>query len=172
MAVTSTTIKTKGPAPAWRRVSTTSLLSAGTYALALIALVVLAQHLGAWAQLRIDDVRYGTPRTVQASGVVGGGDSPAAPTRFIGLNLGGQTSVLVLPAGDTSRTVALQGPYVIGQDGAAAVPLLALADVNGDGGADLLLTIRGETVVYLNHDGTFALITAEERAQLQPPGGQ
>lgn len=167
MAVTITDIRPR--LPGWRRPALTPLLAAGTYILALIALVVLSQQVGAWAQVRLDDLRYGRPRTVHLSGVVGG-DSAAAPTRFIGLNLDGQLSILVLPAGDSSRTVALPGPYVIGRGGADAVPELGLADLTGDGQADLLLTVRGETVVYVNHEGTFALITPEERARLQAPG--
>lgn len=168
MAVKTTTI---GPRlPAWRRPTLTSLLAAGTYIIALVALVVLAQHASAWAQARADDLRYGTPRTVHLTGVVGG-DSAGAPTRFVGLNLDGQISILVLPAGDSGRLAALPGPYVIGRGGAEAVPHLELADLTGDGQADLLLTVRGETVVYVNHEGTFALITPEERARLQAPGG-
>jgi hypothetical protein len=168
MAVTSTTIEPR--APDWRRVSPTSLLTAMVSALALLALVVLTQHGIAWTQARLDDLRYGTPRTVQLVGAVGGGDSDVAPTRFIGLNLDGQVSILVIPAGDTSRLAALQGPYVIGRDGPQVVPHLKLADATGDGQADLLLTVRGETVIYVNHEGVFALITPEERARLQPTG--
>ncbi len=168
MAVTSTTIKTRPPI--WRRASLTSLLAASTYILALIALVVLAQHVATWAQARLDDLRYGNPRTVHLSGPVGG-DSAAAPTHFIGLNLDGQISILVLPGGDSAALSVLPGPYVIGRGGAEAVPHLDLADLTGDGRPDLLLTVRGETVVYVNHDGTFALITPEERAGLEAAGG-
>jgi hypothetical protein len=168
MAVRTTTIKAR--LPAWRRPQLTSLLTASTYILALAAMIVLLQHATAWGQARMDDLRYGSPRTVHLSGVVGG-DSAAAPTRFVGLNLDGQISILVIPAGDTGRLAALPGPYVIGRGGAEAVPHLELADLTGDGQAELLLTVRGETVVYVNHEGTFALITQEERARLEAPGG-
>jgi hypothetical protein len=170
MAVTTTEIKPR--APRWRRAQFIPLLTAGTYILALIAFALLLQHGAAWAQARADDLRYGTPRSVHLSGVVGGGDSPEAPTRFLGLNLDGQISILVLPAGDAGRLAALPGPYVIGRGGAEAVPLLELADITGDGQADLLLTVRGETIVYVNKQGTFALITPEERARLQAPEGR
>jgi hypothetical protein len=168
MAVKVSTIRAR--LPDWRRASLTSLLAAGTYILALVALIVLAQHATAWGQARLDDLRYGMPRTVHLAGVVGG-DSAGAPTRFVGLNLDGQISIMVMPAGDSSKLAALPGPYVIGRGGAEAVPHLELADLTGDGQADLLLTVRGETVVYVNHEGTFALITPEERARLQAPGG-
>lgn len=169
MAVTTRSLDR--PTPFWRRVNIGPLLTAAAYLLALFAAALLLTRGAEWAQGRLDDARYGWPRTVHLSGVVGGGDSPSQPTRFIGLNLDGQISVLVAPAGDTSRLSALPGPYVIGRGGDAAVPLLALDDLTGDGAPDLLLTLRGETVVYVNHDGTFALITPDERAQLGPPAG-
>lgn len=145
------------------------LLQASIYALALVALTLAADRGLGWAGRTLDDLRYGMPRTVQLAGVVGAGDSAATPTRFLALNIDGQVSLLILPAGDASRLVALPGPYVIGEQGNTAVPLLQLSDLTGDGAPDLLVTIRGEMVVYVNHAGTFALITPEERAQLQAP---
>lgn len=169
MAVTSRPLDR--PTPRWRRANLAPLLTAGAYLLALLAAALLLVRGAEWAQGRLDDLRYGSPRTVHLTGVVGNGDSAAQPTHIIGLNLNGQISVLVAPAGDTSRIAALPGPYVIGRGGDTAVPLLELADLTGDGAADLLLTVRGETIVYVNHDGTFALITAEERARLDAPDG-
>jgi hypothetical protein len=148
------------------------LLQAFLYATVLLTLTLAVNRGMGWAQRSLDDLRYGMPRTVHLAEVVGGGDSMAAPTRFIALNIDGQVSVLVLPGGDASRLVTLPGPYVIGDHGSAAVPLLALADLTGDGAPDLLLTIRGETIVYGNHDGTFALLTLEERARLATPTEQ
>jgi hypothetical protein len=170
MAVTSRSIK---PARASVRAgkSFAWLVQAGVYALALLALALVVSRGLGWAQRSLDDLRYGTPRTVYLADAVGGGDSEAAPTRFIALNIDGQVSVLVLPGGDVSRLATLPGPYVIGDNGSAAVPLLSLADLTGDGAPDLLVTIRGETVVYGNQAGSFALLTPEERARLETPTG-
>jgi hypothetical protein len=142
------------------------------YVIAFVTLALALSRGMEWSRRTLDDLRYGMPRTVHLTGVVGGGDTAAHPTRFIGLNLDGHVSVLVAPAGDTSRMAFLPGPYVIGNDGQAATPLLSLADLTGDGAPDLLLTIRGEMIVYVNHDGTFALLTPEERAQLEAPPGK
>lgn len=170
MAVTSKPLNTTR-APARAGTLLVWLMQASLYVLALFALSLAVSHGLSWAQRSLDDLRYGVPRTVQLAGVVGDGDSAVNPTHFIALNIEGQVSVLVLPGGDVSRLTTLPGPYVIGDDGGAAVPLLALADLTGDGAPDLLVTIRGETVVYVNHVGTFALLTAEERARLEPPQG-
>jgi hypothetical protein len=171
MAVTSRPLKpTRAPVRAGKAL--TWLLQASVFALALLALTLAVNAGLAWAQRTLDDLRYGVPRTTHLAGVVGGGDSAAAPTRFIGLNSDGQISVLVLPGGDVGRLAVLQGPYVIGDTGSTAVPLLSLADLTGDGAPDLLVTIRGEVVVYANHDGTFALLTPEERARLAAPAGR
>ncbi|NJN17393.1 MAG: hypothetical protein HC822_14535 [Oscillochloris sp.] len=171
MAVTSRTTK---PARTMLRVENRLawILQVGLYVVALVTLTLALSRGVEWSRRTLDDLRYGMPRTVHLTGVVGGGDATASPTRFIGLNLDGQVSVLVAPAGDSGRMAVLPGPYVIGNDGPAAVPLLSLADLTGDGASDLLLTIRGEMIVYVNHDGTFALLTPEERTQLELPPGE
>jgi hypothetical protein len=145
------------------------LLQASLYVIVLLSFTLVVNHGLGWAQRTLDDLRYGMPRTVQLSAVVGAGDSVANPTHFIALNIDGQISVLVLPGGDANRLVTLPGPYVIGDYGRAAVPVLSLADLTGDGAPDLLLTIRGETIVYGNQAGTFALLTPEERVRLATP---
>ena len=43
---------------------------------------------------------------------------------------------------------------------------MRLADMNGDGAADLIVRVKNEEMVYLNREGGFRLITAEERQQL------
>jgi hypothetical protein len=40
--------------------------------------------------------------------------------------------------------------------------VLSLADADGDGLADLVVTIHNEQVVYLNRDGAFRLPNPEE----------
>jgi hypothetical protein len=141
----------------------TPLLTAVTYALALLALTVLLQHALTWSRHRIDDVRYGMPRRVHLAGQALPADTPAAPTHVITLNLNGQISILVLPNGDAGRAQALAGPYLVGADNRYVVPRPALADLTGDGRADLLVTVRGETLVYVQEGEGFRLLTPEER---------
>jgi hypothetical protein len=142
------------------------LFTAAVYVLALLAAVVLIGHALSVGQQWLNDIRYGMPRTVQVSGYVGHGDAHTMPTHFIAINLDGQVSVLEIPGGDIDQLTVLPGPYVVGADGPRVVPQLDLGDLDGDGHSDLLITLRGETVVYLNKDGGFRLMTPAERARL------
>jgi len=47
---------------------------------------------------------------------------------------------------------------------------MRLTDVNGDGGADLIVRVKDEEMVYANRDGAFSLISAEERQRLMQQG--
>jgi len=47
------------------------LLTVMLYGAAILVIAVLVQHGLTWGQRRLDDMRYGMPRTVQVSGVVG-----------------------------------------------------------------------------------------------------
>ena len=144
----------------------TLLATAVVVVLALLALGVLAVFGLTQAQRGLDAVRYGTPRTVQVSGYVGHHETAGLPTHFIALNLDGQVSVLEIPGGDIEQLAVLPGPYVVGADGPSVVPELDLRDLTGDGHVDLLITLRGETVVYVNADGGFRLMTPAKRGQV------
>ncbi len=137
-----------------------------TYVLATLAVYVVVSHGVVWGTRTWNDLRYDFPRTTQVSGVVGHSDSAVHPTHLFALNLKGQVSVWEIPGGDTSKVQVLAGPYLFGEDGEYAVPHLSLRDMDGDGQADVVVTIRGEMVVYLNREGTFRLPTAEERTVL------
>lgn len=167
MAVVSRPLKTgRDPDNETRLRQFYPLLIAVVYVLALVALVVLLQHALVWGQRRMDDLRYGFPRTVHLNAVTGPLDDQATPSHFVALNLNGQVSVLVVPNGDTSQVQTLAGPYLVGRDGAYEVPRLTLEDVNGDAWRDLLVTLRGEVIIYINENGSYRLITPEERLQL------
>lgn len=147
-----------------------SLASTWTTALAYGLLLVLGYALLTpaltWGQRRVDDLRYGFPRTTQIAGYVGHAEASGAPTHLMALNLYGQVSVVELPGGDASQVRSYEGPYLVGADGRYVVPHLSLRDLTGDGQADLLLQVREEIVVYVNESGAFRLMTPAERAQL------
>lgn len=143
-----------------------SLLLVVTYILAALAVYLIVSHALQWGTRHLDNLRYGFPRSDQISGVVGHGDSVKTPTHFVALNLNGQVSILEVPGGDTSQVRVLAGPYLFGDDGAYEVPKLALRDLNGDGLRELIVTIRGELIVYVNDGATYRLSTAAERAAL------
>lgn len=149
-----------------------TLFSLLTSALALLALVVLVNEGLMWGKRTLDDLRFGFPRRTHLSAVVGHGDSLAVPTHLIALNLDRQIVILEIPGGDTSQIRTLPGPYLFGADGQYEVPRLQVQDIDGDDLGDLLVTIRGEVVVYRNVGTAFQLLTLEERERLGHPGDE
>ncbi len=138
-----------------------------TILLAALAIYVLVGAVVQWGQVRLDDIRYGRPRTTHVEGYVGhGAEAPGSPTRLIGLNLDRQVVVLELPAGESSQVRSLPGPYLFGADQDLTPVLLSLRDMDGDGQADLIVNVRNEQIVYLNRDGGFRLPTPEEQQRL------
>lgn len=136
------------------------------YVLLLVLGYLLLTPVLGWGQRRLDDLRYGFPRSTQVDGFVGHGEQNGVPTHLMALNIRGQISILELPGGDASKVRTIQGPYLVGADGPYAVPMLTLQDVTDDGNVDLLVQVRNEVVVYVNENGAFRLMTPTERAQL------
>ncbi len=138
-----------------------------TFVLAAVAMYVLVGAIVNWGQVRLDDLRYGRPRTTHLEGMVGhSGEAPGKPTRLIGLNIDRQVVVLELPGGDSTQIRSLPGPYLFGADEDLTPVLLSLRDMDGDGLEDLIVNVRDEQIVYLNRDGGFRLPTAEEQSRL------
>jgi hypothetical protein len=138
-----------------------------TWLLVFVAVGLLFESLTGWSQRQLDDLRYGMPRTAQITAYVGHGNERRMPTHIVTLNLNGQVSTLVLPGGDATNLTVLPGPYVVGSRGPYAPAIPTVQDVNGDGHVDLLVTVRNETVVYVNRDGAFVMITPAEQAAIQ-----
>jgi hypothetical protein len=138
--------------------------------LALLALYVLLSSVVGWGQVLWDDMRYGRPRTFHLTANVGRAEEAAAPTHLIAMNLDRQVVIMEIPGGDASRTRTLPGPYLFGAGEDLTPVTMRLADMNGDGAADLIVRVKNEEMVYLNREGGFNLITAEERQQLIQAG--
>jgi hypothetical protein len=173
MAVVSRPIKTSRritPPGGVRSALSSWRTAALAYLLLLILGYLLITPLIGWGQQRLDDLRYGFPRTRQIDGFVGHGEEGGTPTHLMALNLHRQVSILEIPGGDTAKVQVLPGPYLVGADGENVVPHLSLQDINGDGQADLLLQVREEVVVYINENGSFRFMTPAERARLVSPG--
>ncbi len=151
--------------PLPRSVGMIAYLTTGVFA--MLAIYVLVGAAVNWAQIRIDDVRYGRPRTAQIEGLVGhGAESVAQPTRLISMNIDRQVVVLELPAGDPAQVRSLAGPYLFGANENLTPVLLSLRDMDRDGLNDLIIDVRNEQIVYLNREGTFRLPTPDEQQQL------
>jgi hypothetical protein len=171
MAVTSRDLRTE------RRVAlripqgnVSSIAYLVTGLLALLAIYVLLSSVVGWGRVLLDDVRYGRPRTFHLSASVGWPEEATAPTHLIAMNLERQVVILEIPGGDASKTRALPGPYLFGSGEDLTPVTMRLADVNGDKAPDLIVRVKDEEMVYLNRDGSFSLITAEERQHLVQQG--
>jgi hypothetical protein len=87
-------------------------------------------------------------------------------THLIAMNLDRQVMILELPGSDATKIRVLPGPYLFGAGEDLTPVTMRLADMNGDGVSDLIVRVKNEEMVYLNREGGFSLITAEERQQL------
>lgn len=142
------------------------IFSVVTTLLALLALSALMSTIVAWGQVKLDDVRYGRPRTFHMTTSVNNGESVGVLTHFIAMNLDRQVVVLEIPDGDVAQARTLMGPYLFGSGEDLTPVTLRMEDVNRDGAQDLVLQVKDEEIVYLYRDGAFSLITTEERQQL------
>ncbi len=138
-----------------------------TSLLALVALALMANSLVSWTQTKIDDVRYGRPRTTTLSGFVGHNETGGVPSEFIAMNLNRRVVVLQIPGGDPAQTRTLVGPYLFGVNEDLTPVHLRLALINGDKESDLVVSVKNEEIIYINENGSFRLITPEERAAFQ-----
>lgn len=147
-----------------RNISSVAYIVTGI--LALVAVYLLLSSVIGWGQVTLDDMRYGRPRTFHLTANIGRPEETTAPTHMIAMNLDRQVVVLEIPGGDSTKTRALPGPYLFGAGEDLTPVTMRLEDVNGDQAADLVVQVKNEEMVYINRDGSFQLITAEERQQI------
>ena len=134
------------------------------------ALALVANSLLSWGRIRLDDLRYGRPRTMQLSAVVGHNDGSGTPTQLIAMNLNRRVVVLEIPGGDVTKTRTLAGPYLFGANEDLTPVTLRLAYVNGDREPDLIVSVKREEIIYINENGSFRLINDAERAAYEASG--
>ncbi len=151
--------------PAYPAVSRTPYLL--TLLLCLVAIVLVANSAVTWGQIKLDDMRYGRPRTMQLSGTVGHNDAGGTPTQFIAMNLNRRVVVFEIPGGDVSKTRTLTGPYLFGANEDLTPVRLRLTFVNDDSKPDLVVSVKDEEIIYINENDTFRLINDAERTAYQ-----
>jgi hypothetical protein len=171
MAVTSRDLRNeRRPAISIPRGNVGSIAYIVTGILALLAAYVMLSSAIGWGRVLIDDMRYGRPRTFHLSANVGRPEEASAQTHLIAMNLDRQVVILEIPGGDATKTRSLPGPYLFGAGEDLTAVTMRLADVNGDSAPDLVVRVKDEEMVYINRDGSFNLITAEERQKLIQQG--
>ncbi len=150
MAVTSRDLHTSGtlrrhvthPIPvtrSYRTASRTPYLL--TVLLCLIAVVLMANSVIAWSQTKLDDLRYGRPRTMQLSGFVGHNENAGVPTQFVAMNLNRRVVVFEIPGGDVAQTRTPTGPYLFGANENLTPVRLHLQSINADKDLDLVVSV-------------------------------
>ena len=176
MAVTSRDLHAAGklrpqvfrPAPVARAYPTYSVASRMPYLLTLllcfVAIAMVANSLVTWGRIKLDDVRYGRPRTTQLAGHVGHEETSGLPTQFVAMNLNRRVVVFEIPGGDASKTRTLTGPYLFGANEDLTPVGLRLAYINADREADLVVSVKDEEIIYINENASYRLINDGERA--------
>lgn len=142
------------------------LLVAGVLVAAYVAYLLVSAGLHAW-QTWQDDMTFGRPRTMQLDQWVGHNETEGMPSHFIAQNNNRQITVIEYPGGDVSKTRVFQGPRLFGKDSELLPVRLRFEDVNGDNNVDMLISVDNQLIIYINADGTFRPITAEERAKIK-----
>ena len=98
--------------------------------------------------------------------MVGHADSKANPSHFIALNLRRQVEIIELPGSDPSKARVYVVLTLVGDDQEKTPVTLSFKDVTGSGKLDMLVHIEGQTIVYINDNGSFRLQRPGERASL------
>lgn len=153
-------------APQRRSVLAHPLITAAFAAAAIVIAYQLLAGLLFWTHLRLDDLRYGYPRSSQMEGYVGFGESTGQPTHFIALNLRRQVEVLYISGDDPTHVSTIKGPLLYGANEEYAPVTMRLVDVNGDGYPDLVLSVDRQQIVYVDQPrlATFRSLLPAERA--------
>jgi hypothetical protein len=131
------------------------LLWIGLIWLAMIVGWLLFTALAGWWQVTLDDWRYGRPRTFQIDAVVGHNDSPTNKSHFIAINLNRHIEIIEFPGGDPTKAKVYIGPVLVGPGQDLAPVTLSFQDVNGDGRPDMIVTVEGTHIVFINENGAF-----------------
>jgi hypothetical protein len=121
----------------------------------------------AWTTIKLDDIRYGYPRTFQMNGVLSARTTGVQRAHFLVRNLQGRVWITIVPDDTAGRELVIEGPQLLGKDRNLAPPTLALQDVNRDGYADLGLHVAGKTFLYHQdpHQQSFVLSGDLKQAQ-------
>jgi hypothetical protein len=157
-------------APAARRATAGTLAYGAALLLIVVLLNLILTPLLAWGRTKLDDVRYGRPRTMQVAAFVGHDEANGQPSHFVAMNLERRVIILEIPGGDASKTRTIVGPYLFGAGEDLTPVLLRFEDINADNRPDMLVNVKQEEMVYVNDpaNNSFRLATAEELGQIQP----
>jgi hypothetical protein len=167
-----TTQSTAAPARAEKTVEARAVMLIAGAAALLVALYAVVSAAVEWTQIKLDDLQYGRPRTMQMDAYVGHAETEGVPTHFVGMNLNRRVTILEMPGGDSSKVNTIMGPYLFGQGEDLTPVTLSSSDINSDGLADLLVSVKNEQLLYLNDGASFRLASTEERIAIEKAQSQ
>jgi hypothetical protein len=101
-----------------------------------------------------DPGTYGPTHGNVITGIFGGGDSQAAPSKLIGLNDGGHTEIIYIHADNPAKSQIISGPDLIASnfpDPQVAEVQLETGDFNHDGHLDVKATILSDVYDWPFH---------------------
>jgi hypothetical protein len=154
-------------APGQKVVQVRGLAALAGIAFTALAAYVLFSMALEWAQVKLDDLQYGRPRTFQMDAYVGHNEAEGLPSHFIAMNLNRRVTIMELPGGNSTQAKTIVGPYLFGQGEDLTPVQLDARDLNTDGRADLIVSVKSEQLIYVNEGESFRLMTPEEQAALR-----
>ncbi len=122
----------------------------------MLMLIVTGQWFVGWAQVTLDDLRYGRPRTFQTDVYVGQ-ETTGQPSHFVAINNRGQVEVIEFPGNDPSRARLFLGPHLFGANADLTPVTLRFLDPHHTHHPDMAVYFGTTSVLFLNRQGTFQL---------------
>jgi hypothetical protein len=162
----------QAPARAEKVIEARSLLALAGAAVLIVALYVIVSAAVQWTQVKLDDLQYGRPRTMQLDAYVGHNEADGSPSHFVAMNLNRRVTIIEMPGGDSAKVNTILGPYLFGQGEDLTPVTISSTDLNGDGIADLSVNVKNEQLLYLNDGTAFHLATTEERLAIEKARAQ
>jgi len=141
------------------------LSSMGIGMLAVLLVWLTGMALANWWQGVQDGGRAGQPPTFQCDAQVGHNDTHT-PSHFVVVILNTRVEVVEFPGGDTAKVLVYHGPILMGQTPMHDRATVSFKDVNRDGKLDLLLTVGPVKYVFLNDNGAFRPLRADDHVDM------
>jgi hypothetical protein len=164
--------QSQAPARAEKVVEARSVMMIAGAAVLIVALYAVVSAAVQWTQVKLDDLQYGRPRTMQLDAYVGHDEAGGVPSHFVAMNLNRRVTIIEMPGGDSAKINTILGPYLFGQGEDLTPVTLSSTDMNGDGLADLSVNVKNEQLLYLNDGSAFHLATTDERLAIEKARAQ
>ncbi len=122
-----------------------------------LLLILVGQLVVSWAQIALDDVHYGRPRTFQIDAYIGHEQVSQLPSHFLALNNRGHIEVIELPGNDPARARILLGPQLTGINADLVPVTVRFVDAHHTHYPDMILQVQGMSILFHNTHEDFEL---------------